>query len=230
MALKGVLVGKVKEAFADQWEVRDGRTVPVSDSLKLSNEAVKLDGVVLYADMVGSTLLVDYHPDFFAAEIYKSYLYCAARIIHSEGGEITSYDGDRIMAVFIGDGMHTKAARAALKINHAVVEIINPLLKVHYQSLQYELKHTVAIDTSALFVARTGIRGSNDLVWIGKAANHAAKLAAEPQCESIWITKEVYDKLLPELKFTQGNSMWEVYTWNTMSRSVYRSTWHWKIP
>jgi len=38
-----------------------------------------------------------------AAEIYKTYLHCAAKIIRSEGGSITSYDGDRIMGIFIGD-------------------------------------------------------------------------------------------------------------------------------
>ena len=33
----------------------------------------------------------------------------------------------------------------------------------------------LGIDTSKLFVARTGIRKSNDLVWVGRAANYAAK-------------------------------------------------------
>ena len=39
-------------------------------------------------------------------------------------------------------------------------------------------KQSVGIDTSELFVARTGIRRANDLVWVGRAANHAAKLSA----------------------------------------------------
>ncbi len=30
--------------------------------------------------------------------LYKAYLHCAAKIISNEGGEITAYDGDRIMA------------------------------------------------------------------------------------------------------------------------------------
>lgn len=101
-------------------------------------------------------------------------MHCSAKIIRSEGGEITSLDGDRIMAVFIGDTKNTSAGRAALKINYARISIINPALVAQYPKSNYEVKHTVAVDSSELFIARTGIRGSNDLVWVGKAANHAA--------------------------------------------------------
>jgi class 3 adenylate cyclase len=45
--------------------------------------------------------------DWFAAEIYKSYLISACRIIRDNGGEITAFDGDRVMAVFIGNMKNT---------------------------------------------------------------------------------------------------------------------------
>ena len=100
-----------------------------------------------------------------AAKIYKTYLHCAAKIIQSEGGVITSYDGDRIMAVYIGGSKNTSAANSALKINYTVTKIINPILKECYPNTHYLVKQIVGIDTSNLFVVRTGIRGSNDLVW-----------------------------------------------------------------
>src|SRR4051812_36873707 len=63
---------------------------------KLSNDAVEIDGTVLYADLAESTPLVKGYKDWFAAEVYKNYLYCAARIIRLRGGVITAYDGDRV--------------------------------------------------------------------------------------------------------------------------------------
>ena len=57
-----------------------------------SNDGVNLDATVLYADMADSTALVDKYTKTFAAEIYKTYLHCAAKIITSEGGTITAYD------------------------------------------------------------------------------------------------------------------------------------------
>jgi hypothetical protein len=51
----------------------------------------------------------------FSAEIYKTYLHCAAKIIKSEDKVITAYDGDRVMAVFIGERMRSRAAQAGLR-------------------------------------------------------------------------------------------------------------------
>jgi len=73
---------------------------------------VKLDATVLYADMSGSTKLVDaFTSPKFPAEVYKCYLSCAAKIIKAGGGSITAYDGDRVMAVFLGDSKNSSAAR-----------------------------------------------------------------------------------------------------------------------
>ncbi len=91
--------------------------MPDTDDLRLGNDAVLLEGTVLYADLSGSTKMVDTCKRHFAAEVYKAYLYSTARVIGSEGGEIVAYDGDRVMAVFIGDGKNTSAVRCGLKIN-----------------------------------------------------------------------------------------------------------------
>ena len=125
--------------------------------LGLGNDAVILDGTVLYADLDDSTNLVDHHEPGFAAEIYKTYLNCAAKVIRVEGGVITSYDGDRIMSVYIGKSKNSSAAQSALKINYTVTKIINPILKKCYPKANYCVKQVVGIDTSELFVARTGI-------------------------------------------------------------------------
>src|SRR5882724_12216398 len=100
MGLKADIQKEVAEVFASKWEQRKGNVVPDDDSVTLGNDAVTLDGTVLYADLADSTTLVDSQTDFVAAEIYKTFLHCAAKIIRSEAGEITAYDGDRIMAVY----------------------------------------------------------------------------------------------------------------------------------
>jgi class 3 adenylate cyclase len=100
MGLKDDLEREAAAIFRAAWETRDGTVVPADDSLKLGNDAVKLDATVLYADLADSTKLVDGRSASFAAEIYKTFLHCAAKIIRSESGIITAYDGDRIMAVY----------------------------------------------------------------------------------------------------------------------------------
>ena len=167
---------------------------------------------------------------WFAAEIYKCYLVCAARIIRSENGTITSYDGDRIMAVYRGRRKDDRAVLAALKINFAVQQIINPAIRDQYPNVDYLVKHVVGIDTSTLFVARTGIRGANDLVWVGRAANYAAKLSARSE-PATQITSEVYDRLNREAKIaSNGQNMWTQTTASDIGhKRIYTSSWCWRV-
>jgi len=230
MSLGEELKSEVKTILNQAWSEREGQKVPESEDLRLGNDAVKLEGTVLYADLDASTNLVDEYKPFFAAAIYKSYLHCTAKIIRSEGGVITSYDGDRIMAVYIGDYKNSSAARTALKINYAVNNIINPAIENQYKN-KYTVKQVVGIDTSPLFVARTGIRGSNDLVWVGRSANYAAKLTALSSDYASRITESVYNKLTKSAKYSNdGESIWEKVTWTNMGdMTIYRSTWWWEV-
>jgi class 3 adenylate cyclase len=232
MALNDDLSIQVKEIFASPATPREGRVVPAPETVQFGEDAVYLKkATVLYADISGSTKLVDGYKWWFAAEIYKSFLYCAARIIRSEDGEITAYDGDRIMAIFLGDTQATNAVKAGLRINASVVNIINPAIKNRYPT-EYQLKHVVGIDTSSVTASKIGIRGGNDLVWIGKAANHAAKLTELDQGPITWITKTVFDDLLNNVKFspTTGELIWTSWTWNAMGGlPIYGSTWWYQV-
>ena len=232
MGLKDDLTKEVKDTFATQWEVQTTTAVPSEEDLRLNaNHAKYLEtATVLYADLDGSTNMVDNYDWTFSAEIYKTYLRCAAEIIRSEGGTIAAYDGDRVMAIFTGNSKNNDAVRCALKINFAVCEIIRPALKAQYPSKNFTLKHVIGIDTSPLHTARIGVRGDNDLVWIGRAANYAAKLTTLSE-KATWITKAVYDRLNDERKYANGSPMWEPRTWTAMNNlPIYCSTYWWRIP
>jgi class 3 adenylate cyclase len=229
VGLKEDLLAEVATIFRSTWTERDGTVVPTDDSIKLTNDAVKLTATVLYADMADSTKMVDNSGAWSATETYKTFLHCSAKIIRSQGGTITAYDGDRIMAVFIGDSKNTSAVRAALKIKWAVSNIINPAKKKQYAENVYPLKHVVGIDTSELFVANAGVRGAKDLVWVGRAANHAAKLSSLPPSFT-YITAAVYNKMHDEAKLSSGINMWEPVKWNTFDNQIiYRSSYHWEV-
>ena len=155
--------------------------------------------------------MVDGRKWHFAAEVYKNFLYCAARLITDSGGTITAYDGDRVMGVFVGTVQSNPATKCGLKINHAVKNIIMPAMKKQYPDLSFVLRHVVGIDTSLIRVAKTGVIGDNDLVWVGRAANYAAKLTELSADYPTWITGEVYAKLDDETKNngTPKRAMWE---------------------
>src|SRR5438128_1181382 len=65
VSLKDELDEKVRDIFRSRWETRDGEDVPDPEDLKLGNDSVRLDATVLYADMAGSTALVDRYEPWF---------------------------------------------------------------------------------------------------------------------------------------------------------------------
>lgn len=232
MGLKAELDAAVAKVFREQWTVTAGNTVPDTDSLTLSNTGKTLNAAVLYADLTASTRLVDGWKKEFAAEIYKTFLLAAAQLIRSEGGTITAYDGDRIMAIYLGKTKRTQAVRTAMKIHWACQNIIKPKMKAQYPSAEYDIAHTCGIDSSSLMAAKTGVRGANDLVWVGRAANYAAKLSAESSATPTWITEDVYKNILEEAKFggSPKRDMWTPKTWTAGgNQRVYCSNWSWRI-
>ncbi|MEM7068717.1 MAG: adenylate/guanylate cyclase domain-containing protein [Pseudomonadota bacterium] len=217
----------VANVFRTAWHETKGQVVPETSDLGLSNVGRRLSATILYADIDGSTHLVDNYNAQFAAEVYKTFLLCSTRIIRLNGGEVRSFDGDRVMGVFIGEAKNTNAAKTGLQINYAVKKIIGPALKKHYNSTNYVLRHTVGIDTSDMLVVRSGIRSNNDLIWVGSAANYAAKMNSLSSDYPTRISADVFNALNENSKFG-GNPkrlMWTNADWN--GSTIYRSTWHW---
>jgi class 3 adenylate cyclase len=230
MSLKTDLEDDCKTIYGSLWTRRDGRIVPVDSDVGLGNDAVDLEVAIIYADLSASTKLVDFYKDWFAAEQYKAFLKCCSKVIRSEGGEIRSFDGDRVMGIFMGDNKITLAVRAALKINYAVKHIIEVAKKKQYPDTNYVMKHVVGVDKTKVMAIRPGIRGANDLSWIGKAPNYAAKLNSMSDDYPTWITWRVYDELTDSVKLSKGKNMWEQVSWTAMNNMrVYRSTYWWEI-
>ncbi len=230
MGLSDDLKSEVKKIIGPRWSIRDGRKIPSTDDIALGNEGVRMELVVLYSDIAGSTRLARNYKDWFVAELAKAFLVCCVRIIRDHGGVITSFDGDRVMAVFDGGSKNSNAANTALKINYAVTKIITPRVRERYSDhSSFELGHCTGVDRSKVLVTRSGIRNNNDLVWIGRAPNYAAKLSEQRDGPASYITNEVYDRLNGEAKYG-GDSKRNMWTERTVriagqSTTCYCSTW-----
>lgn len=217
------------DTFGTKWTVRDGQVVPSASDLKLTNDAVRFEtATVLYADLDQSTDLVATKRWEFAGEVYKTFLYAASRLIRHHGGTIVSYDGDRVMGVFIGDRQRNEAVSCALMINYAVKNYIQAEKEKRWSG-DFKIRHVIGIDTSEIRAARTGVRGDNDLVWIGTAANLAAKLTSLSADQPTWITKRVYDYLDGSQKFgSKGENIWNSWKWSQHNdEEIYSST-YWR--
>ncbi len=211
--------------------------MPGTDDIKLySNDAVRLNAVYLYADLLGSTKLArDFRPET-AGKVIRASLRTASTIIKRQGGEIRSYDGDRVMGIFIGKSKNTDAAKAALQINAAMQEIVQPTLYAKLPHLErdgFVPRMSVGIASGEAFIARAGVRASSDLVSIGRAPNVAAELSdiREPGQYRTYITADVYKMLNETSKLSKGVDMWEARSAEVGGEQmrIYRSSYRWSV-
>ena len=235
MSLTDELSQDVDSILRQEWNIRDGQVVPKTEDIALAGGAVKLHVAMLYADLADSTELAMNYDKRVAAKVFKSFLACSSKLIRKHSGEIRSFDGDRVMGVFVGDFKNTLAAKCALKINYAFLNIIKPKLLAKYSSLatgSYKLAHCVGVDRSDVLIIRGGVRKNNDLVWVGRAPNVAAKLSAIRNSPyHSYITDDVFNVMTDEAKIgSDGRQMWEKRENSTEVKGVstiYRSSWTW---
>lgn len=226
----------VRGILTQPWSTRNGLVVPTTESVALSGGGVNLEATVLYADLAQSTHLATNFQNRTAAKIIKSFIYCVCRIITREDGTVTSFDGDRVMGIFIGDSKNSDAARAALRINWAVQKVVKPRAEAHFSSLSdgaFGVEHAVGIDTGHIFAVRAGQRGDNDLIWIGRAPNVAAKLSDLREApHRSFIHADVYSKLNEKSKYATGTDMWQSRSFEIKATGqkipLYRSSYWWE--
>ena len=203
----------VDDVFGASFNERDGRVIPSSGDVALSDGAVKLDAAFLYADLAGSGLIAEKCPWDTTAKIIRAYLKCATRLIRAYKGEIRSFDGDRVMGVFIGDYKCTNAIKCAREIFWTTESIIQPKATAKFNSVKnndVKIRQACGIDVGTSRAVRAGIRDNNDLVWIGRPPSFAAKLSDVrewPYCT--FISKAAYDKMDPKIKESNGVKLWE---------------------
>lgn len=229
MAIKETLKTSVQNLYDTDWNERNGTVIPESDTIVLKDGAVKITGTFLYADLAASSKIAKLCPWGTTAKIIRSYLDCAVRIIKDSGGEIRSFDGDRVMGIFIGDSPNTNAVNCARKIDWAVENIINPKARAKFKSIEnndIKITHCVGIDIGETRAVRAGIRNNNDLIWIGKAPSFAAKLSdIRNYPYSVYISKASFDKISSTAKKSGNDNIWEerTITFAGETETIYRT-------
>lgn len=236
MGLADTLAQDVDAILATTWNKTTKTTVPSTTDVALAGGAAELEATFLYADLASSSKMVKELDRRVAAKILKSFHTTTCRLIKSMGGTIASFDGDRVMGVFVGGQKNSSAAKCALQVNYTVQKIVRPKFESKYDSVKnasFKIGHGVGIDTGTVLAVRAGVRGDNDLIWIGRPPNLAAKLSdLRESPHNTFITATVYNSLLDWAKFggKDNENMWQQRSWTFLDDKItlYRSSWTWK--
>lgn len=235
MPLSDQLLADISSTISTPWNTRSGQQIPETESVALAGGAVEIEATFLYADLANSSRVAKELDRRIAAKILKAFLATTSRLIKENGGKIVSFDGDRVMGVFYDGAKNSNAAKCALQINWAVTQIREKFSSSYsaVRDASFSIRHGVGVDTGTVLAVRAGARGANDLIWIGRAPNLAAKLSdVRDGSYSTHITSSVYNALLDSSKFggLNNDNMWQRITWTFLGENlfVYKSSWTWK--
>lgn len=229
----------VNDIIKASWNITNGTVVPETDDIVMKNGGRLIDATYAYADLADSSTIAQSLKKETAAAIIRAFVNTATRIFRNYGGEIRSFDGDRVMAIFVGDDKNKKAVRAAYAINWAVEQVIRPAIKEGWSDGEdfYKISHRVGIDTGQSLIVRGGARNNSDLISVGGAPNIAAKLSDLKHGHATYITDRVLDDLDDELLYIESNG-YKQKCWSSLYskvqiggtfNTVYGSNTYWDV-
>lgn len=213
MSFKDECEAAVRDIVRTPFSHRSAREVPRTEDVVLKDGAVYLTAAYLYADMADSTGMAEKFDLDDAAKIIRAYLNAVCNVLRDRGGEIRSFDGDRVMAIFIGDDAADKAVDAALRIHWVVQNVVHENLVLwndayadKYYDGEWKIGHRSGIDLGTAMLVRGGVRGDNDLVSIGITPNAAAKLSDYKGGGPTIITTYLWDRLSYDNRWANNSS------------------------
>ena len=231
MPLAEEITAETFETFARAIEVTKGRVIPAIADLPFGNQGRELQLVALFVDIRRSTQIVNAIGCEPAARMYKAYLRGITKIIRGRGGDILSFNGDGVVAGFVGDNSATAAVLSALNIDWFCHTVLKPKVDGLLEPVsQLRFEYGIGVDRGKVIVVRGGVRGddNSDLVWAGNPVNYAVKLSSLTAFpHTIHVSEAIMKRMHSAVFWTRaGETMWGVWYWQEKQVWVWRTAWY----
>jgi len=197
--------------------------VDESDLFLRKNVFVKLDMVILYVDLVGSTTMTLEMPAEKIAIIISSFAQEMAAVIRQYHGYVLKFVGDAVIGYFVSDeddiygtGSADDAVNCAKSMISIIQKGINPILNQYdYPDLMVK----IGVDFGQNIVVRYGADIKHSQVdLIGPPMNIASKIQNFAKPNQILIGSDVFIKLHPDLQKEFTQIIWKNTEWRYRSR------------
>lgn len=239
MSLSEEIGSGVSAYFGGSYTLTNGRVVPEAVNVGHGKVGVNMELAMMFVDIRESTKIVDGLRRISAARMYKAFLWSTTKIVKYYGGEVKSFNGDGVLAVFDGDTKCTNAVKAAYRIHWMVIHTLRPQMQAYFKrnnTLQdVNFGFGLGIDVGDILIVRAGLKGAtnSDLVWTGNATNIAVKLSDLAGSSSpIYISNRVFNRLNDSEKLYNDKvtTVWAKKYWTAKENAIIYSTNYWRAP
>jgi adenylate cyclase len=190
------LIAQSKTRVSESFEKGSGLNTKVEDPSniflsKYIGTTLKL--VVLYVDLVSSTLMTRSLPVNRLATMIQAFTQEMSIIVSKFGGQVLKFVGDAVVAYFPLGASYSLAYNTAVDCSHSMIlvvqEAINPVISMHgYDELQIK----IGLDTSEHSVIQYIIDEKSYSDILGYGISMAAKLSALASSNEIIISHNIY--------------------------------------
>jgi len=191
-----------------------------SDEFLRKHVFSKLNMVVLYVDLVGSTNMTLEMPGEKIAIIISSFAQEMAAVVRQHHGYVLKFVGDAVIAYFEADENGLLASDNAVNCAKSMLSVIqkgiNPILNQYdYPDLMVK----IGVDFGQNFVVRYGADAKQSQVdLMGPAMNIASKIQSMAKPNQILIGSDVYERLHPNSQKEFIPIVWKKDEWKYRSR------------
>ena len=197
--------------------------VDESDQFLRKNVFSKLDMVVLYVDLVGSTTMTLEMPAEKIAIIVSSFAQEMAAVIRQHHGYVLKFVGDAVIGYFVSDedeiygiGAADDAVNCAKSMITVIQKGINPILNQYdYPDLMVK----IGVDFGQNIIVRYGADIEHSHVdLMGPAMNIAAKIQNTAKPNQILIGDDVFQRIHQNSQKEFNQIIWKDNEWKYRSR------------
>jgi len=193
-----------------------------SEQFLRQNVLSRIDMVVLYVDLVGSTAMTLELPEEKLAIIISSFAQEMASVIKQHTGFVLKFVGDAVLGYFVSETNSLYNADNAVNCAKSMITVIqkgiNPILN------QYDypdLKVKIGIDFGNAIIVRYGSNAEKSPVdLMGPVLNIAAKIQFLAKPNQILIGDDVFSRLHPSIQKNFQPVIWKNNEWRYKSRST----------
>ena len=197
-------------------------TINESDKFLRNLISSRINMIVIYVDLVGSTEITLSLPEEKVAIIIRSFAQEMSTVIKRHGGYVLKFVGDAVIGYFVAEALPLISADNAVNCAKTMLDVIekgiNPILNQYDYP---ELKVKIGMDFGKNIIVRYGSDRKNSHVDIlGPSMNLAAKIQQTAYPNQILIGEDVYKKLHPNTQKQFDQVVWTQTHWKYHDRET----------
>ena len=221
-----IIIGETRERV--RRTVKAGTFFPAesSDELLRENLNSKLKLIVLYVDLVGSTMMTRSLPVAQLALLVQTFTQEMSFTVSRFNGYVLKYVGDAIIAYFPADANYNVRCNAAINCSYAMIRVleegVNSIFREHGLG---GLQVKIGIETGEHSVIQYTLGKNSQVDILGYGISMAAKLSTLARPNQVVISHAIYFGMHPSFrkKFIQMDL--DPRTWKYIDEKSQPGVW-----